>query len=85
MHAKHEHPAVCEAAVVGVTDEAMGEEVGAAITIRPGADTSADEIRAFVKELGDGHVRGLYGWRHWRAGLTRPDHARGAQAATSDR
>ena len=46
----YEHPAVFEAAVVGVADEAMGEEVGAAITLRPGADTSADEIRAFVKE-----------------------------------
>jgi long-chain acyl-CoA synthetase len=46
----YEHPAVFEAAVIGVTDEAMGEEVGAAITIRPGADASADEIRAFVKE-----------------------------------
>jgi long-chain acyl-CoA synthetase len=46
----YEHPAVSEAAVVGVADEAMGEEVGAAITIRPGVDASADEIRGFVKE-----------------------------------
>jgi long-chain acyl-CoA synthetase len=46
----YEHPAVFEAAVVGITDEVMGEEVGAAITIRPGADASADEIGAFVKE-----------------------------------
>ena len=46
----YEHPAVSEAAVIGMTDEAMGEEVGAAITIRPGADASADDIRAFVKE-----------------------------------
>ena len=46
----YEHPAVFEAAVLGVTDEVMGEEVGAAITIRPGTDASADEIRAFVKE-----------------------------------
>jgi long-chain acyl-CoA synthetase len=46
----YEHPAVYEAAVVGVTDEAMGEEVGAAITLRPGAHATADEIREFVKE-----------------------------------
>ncbi len=46
----YEHPAVLEAAVVGVADEALGEEVGAAIAIRPGFDASADEIRAFVKE-----------------------------------
>jgi long-chain acyl-CoA synthetase len=46
----YEHPAVFEVAVVGVADEAMGEEVGAAITLRPGADASAYEIRAFVKE-----------------------------------
>ncbi len=46
----YEHPAVFEAAVVGVADEAMGEEIGAAITLRPGADASADEIREFVKE-----------------------------------
>jgi long-chain acyl-CoA synthetase len=46
----YEHPAVLEAAVVGVADEALGEEVGAAIALRPGFDASADEIRAFVKE-----------------------------------
>ena len=32
----YEHPAVFEAAVIGVADEAMGEEVGAAITSGPG-------------------------------------------------
>ncbi len=46
----YEHPAVFEAAVVGVADEALGEEIGAAITLRPGADATADEIREFVKE-----------------------------------
>jgi long-chain acyl-CoA synthetase len=46
----YEHPAVSEAAVVGVADEALGEEVGAAIVLRSGADADADEIRAFVKE-----------------------------------
>jgi long-chain acyl-CoA synthetase len=46
----YEHPAVSEAAVVGVADESLGEEVGAAIVLRAGADADADDIRAFVKE-----------------------------------
>jgi long-chain acyl-CoA synthetase len=46
----YEHPAVSEAAVVGVADESLGEEVGAAIVLRSGADADADDIRAFVKE-----------------------------------
>src|SRR4051812_10851965 len=46
----YEHPAVSEAAVVGVRDESMGEEVGAAVVLKEGAEASADEIRAFVKE-----------------------------------
>jgi long-chain acyl-CoA synthetase len=46
----YEHPAVSEAAVIGVPDESMGEEVGAAIVLRSGQEASADDIRAFVKE-----------------------------------
>jgi long-chain acyl-CoA synthetase len=46
----YEHPAVLEAAVVAVPDEALGEEVGAAIVLRPGADGSTENIRDFVKE-----------------------------------
>jgi long-chain acyl-CoA synthetase len=46
----YEHPAVLECAVIGVPDPAMGEEVGAAVVLRPGADGDADDIRAFVKE-----------------------------------
>src|SRR3954451_6898479 len=46
----YEHPAVSEAAVVGVPDESMGEEGGAAVVLKPDADAGADEIRAFVKE-----------------------------------
>jgi len=46
----YEHPAVLEAAVIGIPDDALGEEVGAALVRRPGAETDADEIRAFVKD-----------------------------------
>jgi long-chain acyl-CoA synthetase len=42
----YEHPAILEAAVVGLPDERLGEEVGAAIALRPGADA----IRDFVKQ-----------------------------------
>jgi long-chain acyl-CoA synthetase len=46
----YEHPAVSEAAVVGVPDESLGEEVAAAVVLKAGAEAGADEIRAFVKE-----------------------------------
>jgi long-chain acyl-CoA synthetase len=46
----YEHPAVQEAAVVGVKDESLGEEVGAAVVLKKGEDASADELKEFVKE-----------------------------------
>jgi long-chain acyl-CoA synthetase len=46
----YEHPAVAEVAVVGVADDKMGEEVGAAVVLKKGEDVSADELKAFVKE-----------------------------------
>jgi long-chain acyl-CoA synthetase len=46
----YEHPAVREAAVLGVPDESMGEEIGAAVALKEGEDAAADDIRAFVKE-----------------------------------
>ncbi len=46
----YEHPAVREAAVVGVPHDALGEEVGAAIALKDGAEASEDAIRAFAKE-----------------------------------
>ena len=44
----YEHPAVHEAAVFGVPHERLGEEVGAAVMLKPGMSVTADELRAFV-------------------------------------
>jgi acyl-CoA synthetase (AMP-forming)/AMP-acid ligase II len=46
----HQHPAVLEAAVVGVPDEVYGEQVGAAVVPKPGDDVSPEEIVAFCRE-----------------------------------
>jgi long-chain acyl-CoA synthetase len=45
----YEHPAVREAAVIGVPHASLGEEVGAAISLKAGVTVSPDELRAFVK------------------------------------
>jgi len=45
----YEHPAVREAAVIGVPHATLGEEVGAAIALKAGATATAGELSAFVK------------------------------------
>lgn len=45
----YEHPAVHEAAVLALPHPTHGEEVGAAVALRPGHDASADELRDYVK------------------------------------
>jgi long-chain acyl-CoA synthetase len=46
----YEHPAVLEAAVIGLPHPTHGEEVGAAVALRPGAQATPEELRAHVKE-----------------------------------
>ncbi|MFG2881172.1 long-chain fatty acid--CoA ligase [Streptomyces sp. NPDC048297] len=46
----HEHPAVALAAVLGIPDERLGEEVAAAVVLRPGAEVSAGELQEYVRE-----------------------------------
>ena len=45
----YEHPAVAEAAVIGMPDTDLGQEIGAAVQ-RPAATATAEELRAFVKD-----------------------------------
>jgi long-chain acyl-CoA synthetase len=47
--ALYRHPDVLEAAVVAVPDDLLGEEVGAAIALRPGASTTVEDVQAWIK------------------------------------
>lgn len=44
------HPGVQMAAVVGVPDDEQGEEVVAFVTLTPGAEATAEDVRAYGKE-----------------------------------
>ncbi|HVA52248.1 MAG TPA: class I adenylate-forming enzyme family protein [Acidimicrobiales bacterium] len=44
----YEHPAVYEAAVFGLYNERLGEEVAAAVMVRQGSTLTTDDLRAFL-------------------------------------
>jgi long-chain acyl-CoA synthetase len=47
--AMYEHDAVREVAVIGVPHPSLGEEVTAAVALRPGAEVTPEELRDFAK------------------------------------
>jgi long-chain acyl-CoA synthetase len=46
----YEHPAIREAAVVGVPHESLGEEVAAVVVLKEGQQVEEDVLRDYVKE-----------------------------------
>ncbi|HEY1427499.1 MAG TPA: class I adenylate-forming enzyme family protein [Caulobacteraceae bacterium] len=46
----YDHPAVMDAALVGIPHKTLGEEPAAVVTLKPGAEATERELRAFVAE-----------------------------------
>ena len=49
-NALYEHPAIMDAAVVGIPHKVLGEEVGAVVQVKPDMQATQDELRAFVAQ-----------------------------------
>ena len=49
-NALYEHPAVMDAALVGLPHHTLGEEPAAVVTLKPGTQATEDELRGFVAE-----------------------------------
>ncbi|MCZ2848562.1 long-chain-fatty-acid--CoA ligase [Modestobacter sp. VKM Ac-2978] len=47
--ALYEHPAVAEVACIGIKHPELGEEIAAAVALKPGATAEVDELREFAK------------------------------------
>ena len=48
--ALYEHEGVAEVAVIGIPDDDLGEEVGAAVALKDGHEVDGGELQAFAKE-----------------------------------
>ena len=46
----YEHPAVLEVAVVAMPHDELGEEVGAAVALKPGEQATAEELQSYAKQ-----------------------------------
>jgi long-chain acyl-CoA synthetase len=46
----YDHPAIMDAALVGIPHKTLGEEPAAVVTLKPGAEATEKELRAFVAE-----------------------------------
>jgi long-chain acyl-CoA synthetase len=44
----YEHPAVIDAAVIGIPHRVLGEEVGAVVQVKAGAGVTAEELRGYA-------------------------------------
>lgn len=60
--ALYRNPAVAECVAFGVPDERLGEEVGAAVVLRPGAKVTAGELRAEASKHVSRHKVPRYLW-----------------------
>jgi acyl-CoA synthetase (AMP-forming)/AMP-acid ligase II len=58
----YEHPAVAEAAVIGIPHGPLGEEIGAAVELKTGAHAAPEELVAFVKERLAGYKYPRHVW-----------------------
>ena len=46
----YEHPAVIDAALIGLPHKTLGEEPAAVVQLAPGAEASEEELKAWVRE-----------------------------------